>query len=230
MRPISLLNVGQKLVSKTLAARLKNVLPVLIDPGQTTYVNSRFLGESGGLIADINETRDLEELERYLVAIDFEKAFDSLNHNFLITVLEHYGFGNDFINWIKILLKNQEYCVINGGVTKKIFRLKRGARQRDPISAYLFILALEIFFIKFNKNIDGINIFNHEYLYTAYADDATFFLKSQTSEKNVLNDIETFSNFSGLRSDLDKCEIARIGVLKNVNVAICGNINLTKKV
>ena len=96
----------------------------------------------------------------------------------------------------------------------------------------IFILFLEILFIfiKFNKNIDGINIFNHEYLYTAYADDATFFLKSQTSEKNVLNDIETFSNFSGLRSDLDKCEIARIGVLKNVNVAICGNINLTKKV
>ena len=185
-----------------------------------------------GLILDINETRDLEELERYLVAIDFEKAFDSLNHNFLITVLEHYSFGNDFIDWIKILPKNQESCVINGGYTKTFFRLERGARQGDPISAYLFILTLKIFFIfiKFNKNIDGINIFNHEYLYTAYAQNTTFFLKIQTSEKNVLNDIETFSNFSGLRPDLNKCEIAGMGVLKNVNVAISGNINLTKKV
>ena len=162
-RGISLLNADQKLISKTLAARLKKVLPFLIDPGQTAYVNGRFLGESGRLVVDIIETCDLEELEGYLVAIDFEKVFDSLNNNFLITALEHYGFGNDFIDRIKILLKNQESCVINGGHTTKYFRLERGAGQGDPISAYLFILALEILiFIKFNKNIDGINIFNHE--------------------------------------------------------------------
>ena len=126
-RPISLLNVDQKLISKTFAARLKKVLPFLIDPGQTAYVNGRFLGESGRLVADIIETCDLEELEGYLVAIDFEKVFDSLNHNFLITALEYYGFGNDFIDRIKILLKNQESCVINGGHTTKYFRLERGA-------------------------------------------------------------------------------------------------------
>ena len=76
--------------------------------------------------------------------------------------------------------------MINGGHTTKYFRLERGAGQGDPISAYLFILALEILiFIKFNKNIDGINIFNHEYLHTTYADYTTFFLKNQTSVKNV---------------------------------------------
>ena len=145
-RSISLLCVDQRLISKTLVARLKKVLPFLIDPGQTAYVNGRFLGESGKLIADIIETCDLEELEGYLVATNFEKAFDSLNHNFLITALEHYGFGKDFIDWIKTLLKNQE---------SKYFKLERGARQGCPISAYLFILALEtlFIFIKFNKNI-----------------------------------------------------------------------------
>ena len=94
-RPISLPNVDQKLTSKTLAARLKKVLSVLIDAGQTAYVNDRFSGEGRRLIADIIETCDLEQLEGYLVAICFEKAFDSLNHNFLITALEHYGFTKE---------------------------------------------------------------------------------------------------------------------------------------
>ena len=130
-------------------------------------------------MADIIDACHLEKLRGCLVAIDFEKAFDSLNHNFLITNLEHYGFGNDFIEWIKMLLKSQESCVINAGQTTKYFTLERGARQEDPISAYIFILALEIFFvfIKFNKKVDGINISDHEYLYTVYADDTTFFLK-----------------------------------------------------
>ena len=53
----------------------------------------------------------------------------------------------DFIDWIKILLKNQESYVINGGHTTKYFRLEKGARKGDPISANLFILVLEILFI-----------------------------------------------------------------------------------
>ena len=102
-------------------------------------------------------------------------------------VLKKYSFGEDFIDWIKILLRDQEFCVINGGHTTIYFRLERGARQGDPISAYLFVLALELFFIliKSNKNIHGINIFNHDFLYTAYADDTTFFLKDLDSVKNV---------------------------------------------
>ena len=84
--------------------------------------------------------------------------------------------------------------------------------------------------IKFNKNIGGINIFDYEYLYTTYDDNIMFFLKNLTSVKNALNDIESFSNFAGLCPNLDKCQIAEIGVLKNVNVVICGmkNINLPK--
>ena len=66
---------------------------------------------------------------------------------------------------------------MNGCHTTKYFRLERGARQGSPISAYYFVLANEILFIftQLDKNIDGINIFNHEYLYTVYADDTTFF-------------------------------------------------------
>ena len=93
------------------------------------------------------------------------------------------GFSETFIKWIQILLRNQESCIINGGTTTKYFKLQKGARQRDPISAYLFILVLEIahIFIKENKNIKGINVFDNIFLYSAYPDDRSFFLSDEDS-------------------------------------------------
>ena len=91
---------------------------------------------------------------------------------------------------------------MNGCHTVKHFRLERGARQGDLILANLFILALEILpiFIRYDKNIDGINNFNDEYIYITYADGRhNGLLKNQTSVKNAL---------PGLSPNLDKCEVA----------------------
>ena len=79
-----------------------------------------------------------------LVTIDFQEVFDSVNHQFLALSLKRYGFRKIIIKWVKALLDNQESCTINGGFTTKCFKLDKGAHQGDPISAYLFILVLEI--------------------------------------------------------------------------------------
>ena len=68
----------------------------------------------------------------------------------------------------------------------------------------------------------GINIFKHTYLYSAYADSTTFFLRDKRSIKELLNTFATFSIYSGLKPNHEKCEIAGIGVLKSVKVAVCG--------
>ena len=93
------------------------------------------------------------------MTVDIQKAFDSVNHLFLITALKKFGFGETFIKWIQILLRNQESCIINGGTTTKYFKLQKGTRQGDPISAYLFILVLEIVFIFNKENKKGYQYF-----------------------------------------------------------------------
>ena len=225
-RPISLLNFDLKIISKSLATRLKNVLGKLTDARQTAYVNERFIGESGRLIDHVLEVCDMQKLSRHLLTVDFEKAFDSLNRNFLIAVLKKYGFSDDFIDWILILFNSQESCAINGGHSTKYFPLERGARQGDPISAYLFVLVLEIFFIliKTNNDIQVIEIFNHEFLYTAYADDITFFVKDLNPVKVILSSLDQSYTSSGLCPNLSKCEIVGTGDLKDANVALCGLI------
>ena len=79
-RPISLLNVDVKIISKALSKRLKNVLPSLISDNQSAYVDGRFISEGGRLIADVLQITNMLKLNGILVTIDAQKAFDSVNH------------------------------------------------------------------------------------------------------------------------------------------------------
>ena len=130
-----------KLISKVLASRSKSVISTIVNENQVAYVN-RFIGESGSLISDVFEITNSLDIEGLLMTVDIEKTFDSINHSFLMCVLKKFGFGNEFRKWIQILMKNSESCVIKGGKTTPYFMLERGTRQGDPISTYLFILAL----------------------------------------------------------------------------------------
>ena len=136
-------------------------------------------------------------LKGYIVTNDTEKAFDSLSHSFLLVCLKKDGYRNDFIKWAEMLLECQESCIINGGNPTKYFKLQKGARQGDPISAYLFILCLEIIFIliKANKRVKKINIFEYTYLCSAYARGYYFFLRDKRSIKELINTFATLSKY-----------------------------------
>ena len=81
-RPISLLNVDAKIISKVMANRLKKVIGTLISSDQTAYVPGRFIGESVRLVSDLIEHTDIHNLPGYLITIDIEKAFDSVDHKY----------------------------------------------------------------------------------------------------------------------------------------------------
>ena len=172
-------------------------------------------------------------MESCLLTIDIEKAFDPIDHYFLFAMLEKNGLKINFLRWIETLLNNQESCIINRETTTHYSKSKKGTRQCDLISAYLFILVFEAVFcvIKLNKNIKDLNIFNHEFLYTAYADGTTCFLKDKISVFETSYIFHKFSLVSGLNPNTIKCEVASIGTLKGVNVALCGMkcLNLMKE-
>ena len=145
-RPISLINFDAKLLAKCLAKRMKEVLPKIIKYDQTAYIANRFIGESVRLISDILDVTKTLNIDGYLMTVDIEKAFDSVDHTFLYACLERFGFDKSFINWIRVLYEKQESFVLNGGLSTGYFPLQRGVRQGDPISAYLFIITIEVFF------------------------------------------------------------------------------------
>ena len=164
--------------------------------------------------------------------MDIKKAFDSLDHTFVISLLKKFGFGNNFVGWIENLISKQESCVINRGNTTQYFHLEREDRPGDPISAYIFIFALEVssFLVRNNKDIKGLNIFDHLFLCTAYADDTTIYLENKESIEELVKTFTFFSSFSSLKPNISKCEICELGLLKGVEMAVCGiqSVDLTR--
>ena len=123
----------------------KKVIDKVIRPDQTAYIPGRFIGESIRLVSDILEYTEVEQMEGYMFAADIEKAFDSVDHNFLIAVFKKFGLGHAFIQWVKTLLYDQQSCVMNNGHSTGYFVLKQGSRQGDPCQVFYFYHQLRCF-------------------------------------------------------------------------------------
>ena len=182
-RPISLINVDTKIVSKALAKRIEHILPDLIHYNQNAYVKGRSIFDAVRNIDDVLEYTKQSEQSGILVTIDFEKPFDSLDHKFLLKVLHTFNFGPSFIQWIRTFYSNVSSCVINNGFATNYFSVDRGVRQGDPLSPLLFILSLEVMAcsIRQNDKIRGIKIKNEEVKLSLFADHMTCFLRNKSS-------------------------------------------------
>ena len=99
-RPVTLLNVDYKIATKTIALRIEEVLPHLINPTQTGYVKGRFIGEGIRLILDIMEYTKYKDIPGVAVFLDFEKAFDLVESNYIQKCLEATNFGPHLCQWV----------------------------------------------------------------------------------------------------------------------------------
>lgn len=235
-RPLCLLNTYYKIISGCLSERLKPALEKLIHHDQKGYLPGRYIGEVTRTVFDTIQYAKNSNVTGLILLCDFEKAFDSLSHSFIIKTLKLFNFGDSFIKWIKIILTDF-YCVINhaGNISER-FLLGRGARQGDPISGYIYILCAEILAhkIRQDRSIQG---FKFELIVNKldlYADDLTIYLyvyeddiqRTENNLRNTLAVIESFYIISGLKANIDKTIAVWFGTQFNCNIKLCEDLGL----
>ena len=122
---ISILNTDYKILAKALSNKLQKVISKLVNEDQVGYIKSRYIGQNIRIIEDILTYTHMTETPGYILLVDFEKAFDSIEWEFLFKCLKLYNFGENFLNWIKILYTNIQACVSNNGYFSQYFNLTR---------------------------------------------------------------------------------------------------------
>ncbi len=228
-RPITLLNTSYKLASATIANRIKATLPSIINEDQKGFVPGRYIGDVTRLIYDLMNYTETYQIPGLLLLIDFEKAFDSVDRDFILKTLNFFKFGPSIRTWIKTFFNEMQSCVLVNGFASSFFQVTRGCRQGDPISPYIFILCAEILalLLRKNKNIKGVKMGNIIHLLEQFADDTSLTLDG--SEKclyAVLNTLQFFARFSGLKINADKTRLIWIGSKKRSRYKLCKNWNL----
>jgi hypothetical protein len=189
----------------------------------------RFIGENTRLIYDIMSYTEDHDIPGMILAIDFEKAFDSISWSFILQVLDLFNFGPSIKHWISTLYNSPiARVVVNGNMTNT-FRPGRGCRQGDPISPYLFLLCVEILgiMIRSNPDIKGIHIGDREHKLSQFADDTSNILDgSEKSLRSTLHTLDKFANISGLTVNVDKTQAIWIGSKRGCRETICPDLDL----
>jgi len=224
LRPISLSNCDIKLCTKALALRTSKVVDKLVDRNQAGYVPGRQVTDNIRLLEEIIKDANDKNKESFLITLDAQKAFDSVDHDYLLKVLEVYKFPKEYIKWIKILYTDLNASVLVNGYTTSKFKIQQSVKQGDALSCVLFILAIEplIQSIKLNNQIEPIiikcNTSNEETeIKTAtYADDITSLTANEKSIQIIIDEYERFSEYSGIKLNVQKTEILIMGAKEHV--------------
>lgn len=227
-RPITALNTDYKLLTKALQAKLADAAPNIINRDQAGFMKGRSIFDQIKTIQLLTEYTELnEDINGAIIALDQEKAYDKIRHDYLWRTLQRMNLPNNFINTVKSLYTNAQTKVIINGELSSPFTVRRGVRQGDPLSCLLFNLAIEPLAARIRQsNIQGINIpkLTERLKVLLFADDTTVFLNKYDSFQELTDTLDEWCKASGAKFNKNKTEIIPIGSRTH-----CQNVRTSRK-
>ena len=224
-RPISLLNYDYKILSKILTKRLNQVIHTIVHLDQTSAVPNRSIIDNCHLYRNIIDYIKYKPTEICFISLDYEKAFDRIDLDFLFKCLEKYGFGTQFIKWIKLLYTDIYSSVITNNHVTNPFKIQRGVRQGCSLSPLVYVLVIEHFArkIRNDNQISGLKLpgSSDTVKISLYADDNTLILTDTQIIYKSFNIKELFEYASGSKINKEKTHGIWLSKWKNKTENIC---------
>ena len=227
-RPLTIGTTGYRLFSRVMATRLNKVIGGIVDVGQTGYVPGRVIQMNCLAIQYAQYWCQRENTPGVLFSIDFEKAFDSVNHKFLQRVLHAWGLGANFVRWAMLSTRGATVQAdVNGELSQPV-DVKSGVRQGCCLSPLLFILLMEAVLHAVRQD-QTIRAVGHGTAGAgdkalAYADDASFLVLDHSDVDRVITWLNKFTCAAGLALSKPKSWMLRLAghALKDDEIDVQG--------
>lgn len=210
-RPLTLLNADYKLFARILRARLHTTVKAAIHADQTCLGGDNNVHTTLGSYRDIIALASTCRLKGVLVAVDFDHAFDRVNHYFLRAVMEHIGIPQVTTTVVLRLIHDAQSRVMVNGYRSEPITIGRSVRQGCPLSAMLFAVALEPALHGLRHRLEGISLRSAQFKCSAYADDVVFLAQSRDEIESALSWLHHYGEVSGSLLNLQKTKYMDIG-------------------
>lgn len=219
-RPICLLNVVYKIITKTLTLRLNRVANKVISPKQSAFVPGRFILDGVVVIHEVLHELAKSKQSGIVIKLDFEKAYDKVSWRFLEEVLRNKGFSEMWIEWMMKVVCGGRVAVNLNGELGQYFRSYKGLRQGDPLSPLMFNIVADGLSAILDKAVErgvlrGVvpHLVQGGLTHLQYADDTVLFI--QNTDSNIVNLkflLFCYEEMSGMKINYNKSEVFTIGI------------------
>ncbi|CAO2043009.1 unnamed protein product [Urochloa humidicola] len=206
-RPICLQNCSLKIIAKMLTTRLQQEIPKLIDVDQTGFLRDRSISENFIYAVELVQCCNRRKLPTLVLKLDFAKAFDTVSWDCLRFTMRARGFPDKWCKWMDHILTTSKLAVLVNSAPGPWFTCKRGVRQGDPLSPYLFLLVADVLqqLIKQDGRICHPAAADRPCPVLQYADDTLLLLRADARDLQALKEVlDVFSAFTGLKINYNK--------------------------